>query len=341
LAIDSSDAIHIVWSEVTPGNTEIHYRKSADGGITWGSVKRLTWTSGASWSPDVAIDSEDAIHLVWYDNTPGDWAVYYKKSEDGGTTWTSARRITWTSGASSYPAIGVDSSDAVHVVWRDDSTGVSEVYYKKSADGGATWSEARRLSWTSGESRAPATAIGPDGAVHVVWRDDTPGNAEVYYKSSSDGGTTWNASKRLTWNSGESFTSAVGVDLAGVIHVVWFDDTSGNYEVYFKTSPDGGTNWSANKRITWTSDGSYDPALATDSENEVHFVWNDYTPGNHEVYYGRTGYGGLALGPAERLTWNSGGSWSPKVAIDSSDVIHVVWYDYTPGNAEIYYRKGT
>ena len=28
LAIDSSDAIHIVWSEVTPGNTEIHYRKS-------------------------------------------------------------------------------------------------------------------------------------------------------------------------------------------------------------------------------------------------------------------------------------------------------------------------
>jgi len=44
--------------------------------------------------------------------------------------------------------------------------------------------------------------------------------------------------------------------------------------------------------------------------------------------------------PAVRITWNSGGSYRPAIAIDSSSNIHVVWDDDTPGNDEIYYKKG-
>lgn len=341
IAVDSGDRIHVVWSDLTPGDAEIYYKRSPDGGTTWNPSQRLTWTSGNSWNPAMAIDSNDAIHVVWHDNTPGSFEIHYKKSVDGGATWSAARRLTWTSEVSYHPTIAVDSNDAIHLVWRDDKSGGAEIYYRKSTDGGATWSDAQRLTWTSGGSFTPAIAAGSGNTIHVVWRDDTPGNPEVFFKKSTNSGNTWSEGQRLTWTSGESYLSAIGADLAGAIHVIWFDDTSGNFEVYFKTSKDGGSTWSANKRITWTSDGSYDPALATDSENEVHFVWNDYTPGNHEVYYRRTGYGGLALGPAGRLTWNSGNSWSPVIALDSIDVIHIVWYDYTPGNSEIYYKKCT
>jgi hypothetical protein len=31
---------------------------------------------------------------------------------------------------------------------------------------------------------------------------------------------------------------------------------------------------------------------------------------------------------------------NPAMAIDSSDTIHVVWNDDTPGNTEIYYKNG-
>jgi len=44
--------------------------------------------------------------------------------------------------------------------------------------------------------------------------------------------------------------------------------------------------------------------------------------------------------PAKRLTWNSGSSVAPTMAIDSSNTIHVVWYDSTPGNTEIFYKNG-
>ena len=45
--------------------------------------------------------------------------------------WTSVRRLTWTSGASHYPAVAVDSSNGIHVVWRDETPGNVEIYYRK------------------------------------------------------------------------------------------------------------------------------------------------------------------------------------------------------------------
>ena len=68
----------------------------------------------------------------------------------------------------------------------------------------ADWTPAKRLTWNSGDSRLPAIAVDSSGNLHVVWQDDTPGNSEIYYKKSTDGGATWTTSQRLTWNSGAS-----------------------------------------------------------------------------------------------------------------------------------------
>ena len=48
---------------------------------------------------------------------------------------------------------------------------------------------------------------------------------------------------------------------------------------------DAAADWSPVKRLTWTSGRSYDPAMAIDSSNTIHVVWNDSTPGNYEIYY--------------------------------------------------------
>jgi hypothetical protein len=45
----------------------------------WTPAKRLTWTSGRSNSPAIAADSSDDLHVVWSDNTPGNFEIYYKK----------------------------------------------------------------------------------------------------------------------------------------------------------------------------------------------------------------------------------------------------------------------
>jgi hypothetical protein len=143
----------------------------------------LTWTSSSSFTPAIAVDSNDVIHLIWKDSMAGNNELYYKKSADGGASWSAAQKLTWTSGESHDPNIAIDSNNALYLFWYD-YTPNAEIFFKTSADGGASWGPAQRLTWTSGYSSSPAIAIDSNRTIHVVWEDSTPGNYEVYYKSS-------------------------------------------------------------------------------------------------------------------------------------------------------------
>jgi predicted neuraminidase len=329
----------LVWVDNTPGNPEIYYKKSLDGGATWTTNKRLTFTSGNSWSSAIAVDASGKLHVIWQDNTPGNFEIYYKKSPDGGGNWTSQKRITFTSGDSHNPDITVDASGYLHAVWKDDTSGKYMVYYIKSKDGGATWTESKRLTWTSGNSENPAIGDDSSGNLHVVLQDNTPGNYEIDYKQSTDGGAAWTANKRLTWTAGTSEAPVIGVDSTGYLHVAWVDSTPGNTEIYHKKSTDGGATWGANRRLTYNSVGSYSPDIAADTSSRVHLVWVDETPGNPDIYYRKSADGGATWTTPLRLTWTPGFSEVPAIGVDSSGNLHVVWRDNTPGNYEIYYKK--
>ena len=309
------------------------------GAAVWTASHRLTWTSGSSSSPKAALDASGNVHLVWYDNTPGNNEIYYKKGT--GTSWATTKRLTTTSGPSQFPAIAMSSSGALHVVYWDETGGNAEVYYMKSGDGGTTWGTARRLTWTSGQSNYPSLAVDSSGAVHAVWQDNTTGNHEIYYRKSPDGGTTWAAAKRLTWTSGSSARPTVAVSSSEHIHLVWQDDTPGKAEIYYKKSTDGGANWTANKRLTWTSGHSYYPSLLVDSSGNPHVVWQDETPGNNEICYRKSPDGGGAWVASQRLSWNSGSSQEPEIAVDSSGNLQLVWTDNSPGNFEVHHRESS
>lgn len=49
--------------------------------------------------------------------------------QNGMAAWT-AKRLTWNSGSSRYPAIELDSSSHVHLVWQDETPSNAEIYYK-------------------------------------------------------------------------------------------------------------------------------------------------------------------------------------------------------------------
>ena len=121
------------------------------------------------------------------------------------------------------------------------------------------WTGMKRITWTAAMSEHSAVAVGPGSAIHVVWVEYVGGvNEEIYYKMSSDGGATWSASARLTYNSGFSRAPAIAVDSVGRAHVVWYDSSSSNWELYYKRRTAAGV-WSIPKRLTYTSKKSEYP----------------------------------------------------------------------------------
>jgi BNR repeat-like domain len=338
LAVDPSGNPHVVWDDDTTGKSEIYYKGSPDGGATWTTAKKLSSTTAGCYRPDIAVDSSGALHVVWYDYAPGNYEIYYKKSTDGGETWTATKRLTWNGGGSEYPDIAVDSSGNPQLVWTDDTPGNYEVHYRKSTDGGKTWAAAKRLTWNADSSQEPVIAVDSSGNPHVVWFDRTPGNDEIYYKKSPDGGTTWDPAKRLTWDSYGSWYPSIAVDSSDMLHLAWENATVEAPEIYYKKSTDGGATWTPMKRLTWTAGLSGSPQIAVDSSNNPHVVWYDDTPGHYEIFYKKSTDGGTMWTAAERLTWTAG-SYDPDMASDPSGHVHVVWQNDLPGNYEIYYMK--
>jgi len=154
-------------------------------------------------------------------------------------------RLTNSSPVSEWASVAA-AGERIHVVWSDTRDGgTNEIYYKCSTDNGATWpvspgGDTRLTSPDSEPSYFPSIAVA--GAnVHVVWcdgRDGTSGD-EVYYKCSSDGGTTWSSDTRLSANDNlQSRHPSIAVADPG-LHVAWYDNRDGNNEVYYKRNPTG------------------------------------------------------------------------------------------------------
>lgn len=310
----------------------------------------------ADWEPDVRLTlnpdtsytsynnvwcvaaSQDTIHVVWYDKRDGNWEIYYKRSTDCGLTWESDRRLTNDASFSIKPSVAVSGSN-VYVMWYDNRDGNYEIYYKRSPDGGTNWTPDMRLTNNSSNSIIPSVkTLGPN--VHIFWSDDRDGNYEIYYKRSTDYGTTWGSDTRLTNNSGFSQFPSVAL-WSQNIHVTWEDDRDGNYEIYYKRSPDNGTNWTPDMRLTDNIRTSVKPSIAT-SGSYVHVLWCDNRDDVDEIYYKRSTNDGVTWEPDIRLTTASAPVyWNrfPSVAVSDLNV-HVVWHKNVGGN-EIYYKKST
>ena len=80
------------------------------------------------------------------------------------------------------------------------------------------------------QSTRPAIAVSGN-TVHVVWDDNTPGNFDILYRRSTNGGVSFTEPiKNLSSNTGISFQPAIAVSGSNV-HVVWEDETSGNSDI--------------------------------------------------------------------------------------------------------------
>ena len=100
------------------------------------------------------------MHVVWEDNTPGNFDILYRKSLDGGTTFPSdIKNLSSNANASLDSAIAL-SGNNVYTVWRQFTASNPDIMYRTSADNGATFpAVVTNVSVNTGFSSEPAIAV--------------------------------------------------------------------------------------------------------------------------------------------------------------------------------------
>lgn len=180
-------SVQICWDDRRDGNYEVYFKRSTDGGVSWEADKRLTNNILSQFYSCIGI-SGSKTHIVWYDNRFGFEEIFYKRSTDGGVTFGPDTRLTNTTSVSEYPNIAVNGNN-VHIVWDDDrNNSASDIYYKRSLDGGTTWESDLRLTTTPTTWRDFAAITVSGTELHVVWEDTRPGDGwEIYYMKNETG----------------------------------------------------------------------------------------------------------------------------------------------------------
>jgi hypothetical protein len=289
--------------------------------------------------PEIAIDNQDNIFVVWVRwNTPNhmDDDVYFKKSTDGGATWSSEVNVSNTAPIDSGRAeIAVDNSGTIYVVWRGrvlyDPGWKDDIFLSRSTDGGSTWSTGINISKNQYDSDHPDIAVDSDGNINVVWNENS--QKRVLFSRSGDGGNTWSSAVIISPTVFEFYAEpAIAVDIDDNLNVVWFDDSAGNgiYEINFSRSTNSGLNWSPATKVNSNPHYSRFPDIAADSSGNLHVVWQVGGPNNiMDIASSRSDDFGTSWSVASTVYNISSGivAWHPRIAVDSAGNINVVWYN--------------
>jgi hypothetical protein len=335
LASDEKGNLHVAFERSEPGaKPEIYYTQSSDGGKHWTPPTDISMTPGKSSHPDIAVERNGAIDVVWLDTKSGETrpAIFSSRSRDGGKTWTEPMDVSNTPGIASEPALATGPDDSVHVIWIDTTSGVKrpDVFYSCSTDGAKTWTKALMISDTPGVSSRPTIATDSDGTVHVAWKDTTSGEThpDIYYvqKKSRD---AWTKPAFDVSNSARisDFPSiACG---QGKIFLAWSDNSRKEKSPDIWCSLSGkNAKFSQPLNISNTPGVSSEPSVTPDREGCMAVVWADTSSRiNNADIYARLSVDGLNdVSGVMDISHAKGDCKHPDVAL-VGDRMFVIWQE--------------
>ncbi len=342
ISVDSHDGINVVWNDNSPGNLDVFFSRSTDGGLTFSSPVNVSHDASASSSPQVAADSTGNIFVVW-ENDSGVLGVLFSRSVDGGLTFSAPAMVSTNTSGSISPQMAVGPTGNVYLAWEDDFVSGSDVSFNRSLDQGQTFLGATSLSHGVGNSTGVQLNVDAAGNLNAVWSNDSPGNFDIFFTRSSNGGLNFSAPSNISKTLGFSSTALIATDSAGNINVIWTDNTppANATDIFYTRSSNGGASFSAPINVSSNSGFSSDPWLAVDSLGNVNVVWDDTALGNEEILFSRSTDSGATFSAAQNLSNNSGTSSVPVIAADKNGSLNVAWQDETPGITQIFFSRYT
>ena len=244
IEVDSSDNVHIVWYDHRSAyyNWEIYYEKLSKSGSVLIDDKRLTYYMDYNAGPELAIDSNDDLHIMFknYVWSTGVNSVYYMKVDDNGDTLVAPKKVA-TEGvqsyqlySNSYAGIAIDSADKLHIAWNDyrDGTDQDVFYLKLDNEGDAMMSAPLAITDNAGVSYGGGIAVDASDRAFVAFQDNTPGYYQLFIAVINTDGSYHLEPYQVTVNNALSSSAAVAFDSENNAHLVFVNTRTWDPELY-------------------------------------------------------------------------------------------------------------
>jgi len=310
--------------------------------INWQTLRTISDPALFSIAPDIAIDSADHLHAVWFggENSLEDANLLYATKASGSQTWSTPVAILPPNSQAWYPALAIDGQDTLHLIWYHlkliDFQFTSDIQYAFKARGGA-WSAPVYLSNSGTVRNGPNLELFAEanGSVHVVWSAKNAGNDEIFYTAKPSGQTAWQTPVQISHTAANSASPSVVVDSQGAAHVAW-NDMAGTADIYYTSKPAVGLTWHEPVNVSRSSAASLWPALVIDSRDSLHLVWQETALLDNQdkfiaLYYNSKLTNTEWPTPTQELARSvipaahTENVQAPALAVGALDALHIAW----------------
>ena len=299
IALAGSNTVGMAWIEPADFDSRVYFRRSTDGGKTWGTRKAISGTTGQSLV--VSMSSyRSRFDIVWLQSAGGTTRVWYVRSTDAGKTWDTRKALSPSTLNAFDPRVARDAAGRVAVVWSGEGQ-TNGVRSRVSTDGGVTFGGMVSVHQANPSYALPVVAIGRYGRIHIVYNDGD----SVWYQRSGNDGSSW--SSRVGLASGAQTFSGPALAAAGTTVVFGY------------TAVDGDETWvrirrSTNNGTSWGGGSSLSPKSASESSQMVISVrsgrWralflrclNDPCTEDAATYLRRSDDGGVTWSSVQRVS---------------------------------------
>jgi hypothetical protein len=295
--------------------------------------------TGTSWQslPDIAVDNNGKIHVVWLDDRDASRDVYYSNSTNGGASFNGSARVGDANDGGTplkvSPEIAVDSNGKIHIAWHSHNGTTFNVYVANSTDGGLTFKTNSKIADNLPQIQlVPDIAVYGSNNVYVVWSDNRNSNSDIYFARSTDSGLNYGTNIKINDDAGSTVQgfSRVAVDSKGIIHVVWQDQRNGDFDIYYSNSTNSGVSFTANKNIAGgTSANEVESYITVDNNDNVYVSYTNNTGGFSNISLTKSTDAGDTWSTAVQVNdviWNATQTYS-SIAVNSTGKVFVAFED--------------
>jgi hypothetical protein len=278
--LDRFGCLHLAWRDRSGGQDDILYARFD--GTAWTVPDNLSQSAGRSDNPALAVDPDGRPHVLWEDNTSG--LVRFHEAHHDGTGWSAAADtgLPFVQGTFlDTIECACDPTGALHAVWEDGATTLTEVYHARRPPGGP-WDAPEVVSSTPlSASVEPHLAVGGDGTLHAVWveQEARTGNTfEVVHATRPASGGGWGPAVDVSRQGGNCYEPTVAVDpVDGVARIAWMLAEDG--DIHFVAAPGA-----APVNVSRSAALSERPALALDAAGVPTIAWEEVVGTGRDIF---------------------------------------------------------
>jgi hypothetical protein len=227
----------------------LYYRRSSDGGVTWGTLRALTSTTSQIADQAISHRANGQVSVAWTGLYSGN--IYMRTSTDHGGTFASAKYVGHTNNSEvgrrvTYLgelqlAIGTGVTYLAYTSARDTLS------VRRTLDRGVSWSAATKLSTSAGNDYTLAAS----GSKAVLGYTTSSTGMKARFRTTTNKGSTWSASRLiLPVPTGTFSTRPTFVYYPGTLAVIVKAGVPGDSPVVMRTSTDFGSTWSSVTRVS-------------------------------------------------------------------------------------------